>query len=53
MRGVIRPNDISPANIVSSSRIAEMELQVTGRGLVSDAQRPGLLYKILTGVWPF
>lgn len=53
MRGVIRPNDISPSNMVASSRIAEMELQVTGRGLVSDAQRPGLLYKILTGVWPF
>lgn len=53
MRGVIRPNDISPANTVSSARIAEMELQVTGRGLVSNAQKPGLLFKILTGVWPF
>ena len=53
VRGVVRPSDISPANTVSSARIAEMELQVTGRGLVSNAQKPGLLYKILTGVWPF
>ncbi len=53
MRGVIRPNDISPANTILSSRVAEMELQVTGRGLVSDAQKPGILYKILTGIWPF
>jgi len=53
VRGVIRPNDISPSNTVLSARIAEMELEVSGRGIVSDAQRPGLLYKILSGVWPF
>jgi flagellar L-ring protein FlgH len=53
LRGVIRPNDISSSNTIVSARIAEMELEVSGRGIVSDAQRPGLLYKILTGVWPF
>ncbi|MFB3901866.1 MAG: flagellar basal body L-ring protein FlgH [Acidobacteriota bacterium] len=53
LRGVIRPADISPANTVSSSRIAEMELSVTGRGTISDAQKPGLLFKLLSGIWPF
>lgn len=53
LRGVIRPGDIGPENTVLSSRIAEMELQVTGRGIVSDAQKPGVLYRILTGIWPF
>lgn len=53
LRGVVRPNDISPSNTVLSSRIAELELEISGRGVVSDAQRPGLLYKILTGVLPF
>ncbi len=53
LRGVIRPGDIGPENTVLSSRIAEMELQVTGRGIVSDAQKPGVLFKILSGIWPF
>lgn len=53
LRGVIRPGDIGPENTVISSRIAEMELEVTGRGIVSDAQKPGVLYRILSGMWPF
>jgi len=53
LRGVVRPADISPSNTVLSARIAEMELSVTGRGLVSDAQQPGVLFRILSGFWPF
>ncbi len=53
LRGVVRPSDISPSNTVLSARIAEMELSVTGRGLVSEAQKPGVLYRILSGFWPF
>jgi flagellar L-ring protein FlgH len=53
LRGVVRPTDVSMDNIVLSSRIAEMELEVSGRGLISDAQNPGVLYRILSGIWPF
>jgi flagellar L-ring protein precursor FlgH len=53
LRGVVRPSDISPSNTILSARIAEMELAVTGRGLVSDAQKPGVLFRILSGFWPF
>jgi flagellar L-ring protein FlgH len=53
LRGVVRPADVTVDNTVLSSRIAEMELEVTGRGLVSDAQKPGVLYRILSGIWPF
>lgn len=53
LRGVVRPSDISPSNTILSARIAEMELGVTGRGLVSDAQKPGVLFRILSGFWPF
>ena len=53
LRGVIRPNDISAGNTVPSTRIAELEVQVTGHGIVSEAQEPGILYKVLSGFWPF
>jgi len=53
LRGVIRPADISPSNTVLSARIAEMELEVSGHGLVSDAQKPGTLFRILSGILPF
>ena len=53
LRGVVRPTDISADNVVLSTRIAEMELEVDGRGLVADAQKPGWLFKVLNGIWPF
>ena len=53
VRGVVRPSDVSPLNVVVSTSLAEMEIQVEGRGIVSRAQKPGMLYKILSGFWPF
>ena len=53
LRGIVRPEDISDSNIILSSRIAEMQLDVTGKGVVSEAQNPGVLYRLLTGIWPF
>ncbi|HSR67153.1 MAG TPA: flagellar basal body L-ring protein FlgH [Acidobacteriota bacterium] len=53
VRGVVRPNDVSSNNIVASTSLAEMEISVEGRGIVSGAQKPGILYKILSGFWPF
>jgi len=53
LRGVLRPEDISQGNVVSSADIAQMELKVEGRGMVSQPLNPGWLYKLLTGVWPF
>ncbi len=53
VRGVVRPSDISPQNIVASTSIAEMEIMVDGHGIVTQAQTPGILSQILSGVWPF
>ncbi len=53
VRGVVRPQDISPNNSVPSTKLAELEIQVQGQGLVSEAQRPGVLYQVLSGIWPF
>lgn len=54
LRGVLRWNDISKGNQVSSDRLANLEVTVEGKGLVGDAvRRPGLLYRLLLGVLPF
>jgi flagellar L-ring protein precursor FlgH len=53
VRGVARPNDISSSNVILSTRIAELELEVMGKGIVSEAQKPGILFRVLSGFWPF
>jgi len=51
--GIIRPTDVSADNIVISNRIANARIQVTGRGVVSDKQRPGILMRVLDWAWWF
>ena len=54
VRGVVRPADISPGNIVQSATLAQMEIQINGKGVVGDAiRRPNILYRILLGLLPF
>ena len=54
VRGVIRPMDLSPANAVTSDRVAQLEVRVNGKGVVGDAvRRPFILYRILMGLLPF
>ncbi len=54
VRGVVRPNDVSPANTVPSDRVANLELRINGQGVVNDAvKRPFILYRILMGLLPF
>jgi len=53
LTGVVRPEDVSSANTVLSSSIAQMSVRVQGRGVVSQSTNPGWLYKILTGIMPF
>jgi flagellar L-ring protein precursor FlgH len=53
VRGVARPHDISPENTILSGQIAQLELELSGKGIVSEAQHPGILYKVLSGLWPF
>jgi flagellar L-ring protein precursor FlgH len=54
IRGVIRPIDLDTTNSVPSQRLAQMELQVNGKGIVNDAvRRPNFLYRLLLGLLPF
>jgi flagellar L-ring protein FlgH len=54
VRGIIRPDDLSPANSIPSDRVARMEILVNGKGVVNDAvKRPFILYRLLLGLLPF
>jgi flagellar L-ring protein precursor FlgH len=54
LRGIIRPVDLSPGNVVSSTQIAQMELKVNGKGVIGDAiRRPNFLYRLFLGLLPF
>lgn len=54
VRGVIRPVDLDPTNTVASNRIAQMEIQVNGKGVVNDSiRRPNFLYRLILGLLPF
>lgn len=54
VRGVIRPDDIDTTNSVPSTRLAQLEVRVNGKGVVGDAiRRPNVLYRFLLGLLPF
>lgn len=54
VRGVVRPTDLSTANVVRSDHLGQMEIRLNGRGVVNDAvRRPFFLYRLLTGLLPF
>ena len=51
--GVIRPEDIDGLGQVQSSRIADAQIEFTGRGALSAASSKGWLSSILDVIWPF
>lgn len=53
MSGIVRRVDIAEDNTVPSSRIADAEIEYTGRGDVSDTQRRGWLGRTISKLWPF
>jgi flagellar L-ring protein precursor FlgH len=54
VRGIVRAPDISTANSVASTQIADMEIRVNGKGVIGDAiRRPNARYRLLLGLLPF
>ena len=51
--GSVRRVDIAEDDSVPSSRIADAEIEYTGRGDVTDTQRRGWLSRTLSMLWPF
>ena len=48
VRGRVRPQDISAANDVPSSRIVDAQIDYDGKGFVSRSAKPGLLNRIFS-----
>jgi len=54
LRGIVRPEDISPINTIASGSVARIQILVNGKGVVNDAvKRPFVLYRLLLGLLPF
>jgi flagellar L-ring protein precursor FlgH len=48
VRGLVRPGDVSPGNVVLSNAIANLELELKGKGVISDTTRqPNFLMRWL------
>jgi flagellar L-ring protein precursor FlgH len=54
VRGVVRPADLAADNSIQSNRLAQMEVEINGKGVVNDSiHRPFFLYRVLLGLLPF
>ena len=51
LTGVVRPSDIGPGNVVTSTAIGQMRIRYFGRGLIKDNLQPGLLVRILNKIF--
>ena len=49
--GVIRPQDVSSENQISSRLVANAEIAVKGKGIISRTQKPGIISQILLAVF--
>ena len=53
LSGIIRPEDITTTNTVSSAKIAEAQIEYVGAGILDSATKPGWGSKIFRAISPF
>jgi flagellar L-ring protein precursor FlgH len=53
LSGIIRPTDISPSNMVQSSRLANAQIAYRGTGDLANAGKMGWGTSALMKLWPF
>jgi flagellar L-ring protein precursor FlgH len=53
LEGTVRPRDITADNLLNSTLIADARISYSGKGVISDRQRPGWMMNVLDYVWPF
>lgn len=53
LSGLVRPTDIAQDNSILSSRIADAQIEFTGRGDLADQQRKGWFARLLDTLSPF
>ena len=54
LSGIVRPVDITSANIISSDKVADVTIMYVGEGAMADASKMGWLARIVQSPWfPF
>jgi flagellar L-ring protein precursor FlgH len=54
VKGLIRPSDLTTSNTIASNQVANLSIQVNGKGVVGDAiRRPHFMYRLIMGLLPF
>jgi flagellar L-ring protein precursor FlgH len=51
--GIVRPKDVGSDNRVESTYLANADIEITGKGVISDKQKPGWMARIIDSAWPF
>jgi flagellar L-ring protein precursor FlgH len=51
LRGVIRPTDVTPANTILSSNIADAEIYYKGKGPIGRRNKPGIMSQFFNWVF--
>lgn len=51
LSGIIRPEDISEENTISSQKVADAKIEIDGKGVVADKQRPNIFQRILNWIF--
>lgn len=53
VRGIVRPKDIGSDNRVDSTYLSNAEIEISGKGVISDKQKPGWMARVLDKIWLF
>ena len=53
VKGIVRPQDVSPSNSINYNQIAEARISYGGRGQITDVQQPRYGQQVLDMVLPF
>jgi len=51
LSGIVRPSDIGPGNVVTSTAGGQMQIRYFGKGLIKDNLKPGWLVRALNKVF--
>jgi flagellar L-ring protein precursor FlgH len=53
LTGIVRLYDVTANNTIDSGNILNAQISYTGKGALSDKQKPGWLMRIFDNTWPF
>lgn len=53
LSGLVRPRDVSPDNAIASTSVADLSVQLNGKGVASANNGPGWLTRFLEKISPF